>query len=60
MANFQEFVHGEVHILGDLAQERGRDIATGVKRQGGATPVRMTVLAMRASLANLHEAEPFK
>jgi len=40
----------------DLAQKRGRDIATCVERDGGAATVRMPELLVRATLPELREA----
>ena len=43
-------------VRGDLAQERGRDIAAGVEGHRGGAAIGMTELLVRAALPGLAEA----
>jgi hypothetical protein len=49
-----------VDIRSDLAEERGRDTATGVEWHRGGAPVGMTELPMRSALADLLESVGLK
>ena len=51
----QELLNGQMDIGRDLAQKRGRDIATCVERNGGTAAVGMTELLVRTTLTNLEE-----
>ena len=43
----EQVINGQADVLGNLAQEDGRDIATRVERHGGGATVGMTKLLMR-------------
>lgn len=53
----QEILHRHADILGDLAQQDCRKIAARVKRDGGAPPISMPELNMRAALTNFLEPQ---
>jgi hypothetical protein len=53
----KEVVDLHFDVSSDLAHERRRDVSTLVKWDSGATPIGMTKLLVRASLANFTEAE---
>ena len=49
----EEFFYGEADVPGDLAEQRGRDVAARVERDSCASSVGVSVLPMRSSLADL-------
>jgi len=57
LLRFQEFFHGEVDILGDLAQQDRRDVASLVNRHRGSSPIWVAKLLVRSALARLSEAQ---
>lgn len=46
----QKLFQRNADVLDDLAQEQGRNIPAGMVRNGRATPVRMAILHLRATL----------
>jgi hypothetical protein len=56
-AGREEFIDGEVHVGGNLAQQSGRDVATGVQGHGRRAAVGMPELLVGAALADLCETE---
>jgi hypothetical protein len=44
-------------VSSDLPKEDRRNVATAVERQGGLSPVWMTILPVRASLPDERESE---
>ena len=53
----QELLHGEADILGNLAQQGGGDVATGVVGDRSSPAVGVTILLVRSSLPDLDEAQ---
>ncbi len=53
----QERLYGNPDVLGDLPQQDRGDIPTAMERYRCASPVRMTILLMRASLSNLRKTQ---
>jgi len=51
----RKLVDLHLDVSSELAHERRRDVSTLVKWDGGATPIGMTKLLVRASLANFTE-----
>jgi hypothetical protein len=56
----QELLNREADILRDLTQQQWRDVSTGVKRNRRPPTIRVPVLLVRSTLANLTKPEPFK
>ena len=56
----QELLGGEANVLGDLAQQRGRDGSPDVKGYGRSPTVSMPIQLVGTSLPNLSEAEPLE
>ena len=54
----QELLLRQTDVLGDLAQQRRRDVPAGVKGDGRTTAVSMPILLVRTPLPNLCEAQP--
>lgn len=54
---FQELIHSQANVLGDLANEYRRDIAAGVKRNRSRPTVRMAKLLVRTALPYFGEAK---
>ena len=52
----QEFVHGQLDVSGDLAQQRRRDVASRVERHSRRAPVGVAELLVRTALTDLDEA----
>ena len=57
LAALHHFLHRESDILGDPAQQGGRDVASLVERDCRAPAIFMAELFMRAALADLDETE---
>lgn len=53
----KEILNGKADVLGDLAQEEGRDVSPGVERHGGITTIEMAKLLVRAALTHFFETE---
>ena len=56
----QEFVGGQTDVGRDLAQQRGRDVATRVEGNSGAATVGVPELLVRAALPDLAETVGLK
>ncbi len=53
----QKFFHVQPDVAGNFPKEGGRNITTGMKRDGGPATVRMTVLPVRTALTDFLEAK---
>ena len=53
----QEIINGHVDILGDLAQEDWREVASLMEGNRRASPVGMAELPVRTALAHLNKAQ---
>lgn len=54
---FEKLFNTQPDVLGDLAQQRGRDVAPLMKRYRRASPGLITELFVRSTLANFHKAQ---
>jgi hypothetical protein len=55
----EQLVHGQADVARDLPQQRRRNIATRMKRYGGAA-IRMTILTVGTALSGEGEAAPLQ
>lgn len=55
----EELVHSKSDVLDDLSEKDGREVAAGMKGNGGTASVRMPVLHMGSALTHIHEAHRF-
>jgi hypothetical protein len=53
----EELLHSHTNVFRDLTQQRWRNVATLVGRNGGAAAARITELLMGAPLPDKFEAE---
>jgi hypothetical protein len=56
----QEVLNRHADVLGDLAQQRRRNVATLMKRHCCSAPIGMPKLSVRAALPNLDEPQRCK
>lgn len=53
----QKILNSHADILGNLAQKYWRDVFAGMIRDRGAASLRVTILHVRATLADEHKTE---
>lgn len=56
----EEVVHRDADVFNNLPQQRGRNIASLVQRDGGGPAVGVAILDMGTSLAHRHETKPLQ
>ncbi len=56
----RKLIRRKVNILDDLPEKKGRNIPTAMKWNCCASTVRMTILLMRTSLADLNKTQMFQ
>ena len=56
----KQFLNGEPNVARDLPQQRLRNVATRMKRYGGAAAIWMTILPVGTALPREGEAVPFQ
>jgi len=59
-ASAEELFHSETNVLRNLSQQRGGDVTTGMKRNGRASAVGVSILPVRASLPDLGKTTGFE
>jgi hypothetical protein len=59
-ASAEEFLHSETNVLRNLSQQRGGDVTTGMKQNGRAPAVGVSILPMRASPPDLDKTAGFE
>ena len=57
---FQKILNRHANILGDLAEQDGRNITAEMERNGSSTPIGMPELFVRTALTYFSKTEPEK